>query len=222
MSDELWDAFISHASEDKNAVARPLFSALTKHGLKVWFDEEEIKLGDSLSKAIDIGLSRSRFGIIIVSEHFLKKKWPEYEYRGLVAKEMIFGKTILPIWHDVDLEKVATFSPTLADKFAIQFHSGKAEDIALKILQSVDPGRYSSLIRRIEYQRFISKAPLEAMELSSVRQAPIIHGPIPDSFAIKVKLIWLTLGSRLIDRQSQNMTVAARATAERKVFAHLS
>ena len=30
------------------------------------------------------------------------------------------------------------------------------------------------------------------------------------------------LGSRLIDRQSQNMTVAARATAERNVFAHLS
>jgi NAD(P)H dehydrogenase (quinone) len=31
-----------------------------------------------------------------------------------------------------------------------------------------------------------------------------------------------TLGSRLIDRQSQNMTVAARATADRKVLAHLS
>ncbi len=31
-----------------------------------------------------------------------------------------------------------------------------------------------------------------------------------------------TLGSRLIDRQSQKMTVAARATAERKVFAHRS
>ncbi len=30
------------------------------------------------------------------------------------------------------------------------------------------------------------------------------------------------LGSRLIDRQSQKMTVAARATAERKVFAHRS
>jgi hypothetical protein len=29
-------------------------------------------------------------------------------------------------------------------------------------------------------------------------------------------------GSRLIDLQSQNMTVAARATAERKVVAHLS
>jgi hypothetical protein len=31
-----------------------------------------------------------------------------------------------------------------------------------------------------------------------------------------------SLGSRLIDRQSQNKTVAASATAERKVFAHLS
>jgi len=31
-----------------------------------------------------------------------------------------------------------------------------------------------------------------------------------------------TLGSRLIDFQSQKMTVAARATAERKVVAHLS
>ena len=31
-----------------------------------------------------------------------------------------------------------------------------------------------------------------------------------------------SLGSRLIDGQSQNMTVAAKATAERKVFAHLS
>jgi hypothetical protein len=32
----------------------------------------------------------------------------------------------------------------------------------------------------------------------------------------------ISLGSRLIDRQSQKMTVAARATAERKVFAHRS
>ena len=30
------------------------------------------------------------------------------------------------------------------------------------------------------------------------------------------------IGSRLIDRQSQKMTLAARATAERKVFAHRS
>lgn len=30
------------------------------------------------------------------------------------------------------------------------------------------------------------------------------------------------LGSGLIDRQSQNMTVAAMATADRKTFGHLS
>jgi hypothetical protein len=35
-------------------------------------------------------------------------------------------------------------------------------------------------------------------------------------------MVPLALGSRLIDRQSQKMTVAASATAERKVFAHRS
>ena len=35
-------------------------------------------------------------------------------------------------------------------------------------------------------------------------------------------LVLAVLGSRLIDLQSQKMTVAARATAERKVFAHRS
>jgi hypothetical protein len=35
-------------------------------------------------------------------------------------------------------------------------------------------------------------------------------------------LLAAALGSRLIDGQSQNKTVAARATAERKTFGHLS
>lgn len=193
MSDQLWDAFISHASEDKDAVARPLFSELSKLGLRIWFDEQEIQIGDSLSRAIDIGLSRSRFGIIIVSEFFLKKNWTEYEYRGLVTKEMLSGKTILPVWHNVDAKRVAEFSPTLADKYALNFLPNSVEDVALKILQSIDPGRHSSLVRRIEYARFLSGANRDIVDISKLKQAPIIHGRVPESFALKVKLIWLVL-----------------------------
>ena len=43
-----WDVFISHASEDKRAVALPLEQALRKIGLKVWLDQHESSLGDSL------------------------------------------------------------------------------------------------------------------------------------------------------------------------------
>ncbi|HYD12150.1 MAG TPA: toll/interleukin-1 receptor domain-containing protein [Allosphingosinicella sp.] len=54
-----WDVFISHASEDKKSVARPLASKLRRLGLTVWLDENELKLGDSLSRKIDEGLTKS-------------------------------------------------------------------------------------------------------------------------------------------------------------------
>lgn len=38
-----YDVFISHASEDKDTVARPLAKALSGTGLSVWFDEFEMK-----------------------------------------------------------------------------------------------------------------------------------------------------------------------------------
>ena len=41
------DVFISHASEDKDEIARPLADELIRRGLKVWFDEYELVLGDS-------------------------------------------------------------------------------------------------------------------------------------------------------------------------------
>ena len=70
-SDE-WDVFISHASEDKNAIARPLAEALKAHGLRVWYDEFSLTVGDSLRKKIDQGLSNSHFGIVILSVRFSK------------------------------------------------------------------------------------------------------------------------------------------------------
>ncbi|MEP7216067.1 MAG: toll/interleukin-1 receptor domain-containing protein [Anaerolineaceae bacterium] len=42
------DVFVSHASEDKDEVARPLARALSDAGLAVWLDEYELTLGDSV------------------------------------------------------------------------------------------------------------------------------------------------------------------------------
>ncbi|WP_348652424.1 toll/interleukin-1 receptor domain-containing protein [Bradyrhizobium sp. Mp27] len=67
MTDYDWDAFISHASEDKDDVARPLANQLAGFGLRVWLDESEIQLGNSLRVKIDAGLVHSRFGIVILS-----------------------------------------------------------------------------------------------------------------------------------------------------------
>src|SRR5579864_5637094 len=74
--DAQWDFFISHASEDKQAIARPLADALLAMGIRVWYDDFSLAVGDSLRESVDRGLSRSRFGIVILSHHFFSKHWP--------------------------------------------------------------------------------------------------------------------------------------------------
>src|SRR5215212_5937898 len=107
-----WDVFISHASEDKKAIARPLAERLEKQNLTVWFDEITLTVGDSVRRSIDSGLARSRFGVVIVSKNFLQKEWAQRELDGLVAREIKEGKIILPVWHGIDAEDVRQYSPT--------------------------------------------------------------------------------------------------------------
>ena len=119
-----WDAFISHASEDKDDFVRLLAKGLEEKGLSVWFDEFELKVGDSLRESIDRGLSRSRFAIVVLSPHFFKKQWPMNELNGLVTRETGDAKVILPVWHKIDAEEVRTFSPVLADRVATSSSKG--------------------------------------------------------------------------------------------------
>lgn len=119
-----WDVFISHASEDKEAFARPLAEGLRKSDLKVWFDEFTLTIGDSLRRSIDRGLAHSRFGVVVISADFLRKEWPQKELDGLVAREINGVKVILPVWHRIDADQVRAYSPTLADRFAASSDKG--------------------------------------------------------------------------------------------------
>lgn len=131
-----WDVFISHASEDKDSHVRDLAKALTSSGLRVWYDEFTLKLGDSLRRSIDRGLAASRFGIVVLSHSFFSKEWPQRELDGLVAKEITSGKVILPVWHNITKEEVASYSPILADRLAVQSDKGIAHVVA-QILAAV-------------------------------------------------------------------------------------
>jgi hypothetical protein len=114
-----YDAFISYASDDRDAIARPLAGHLTALGYRIWFDEFTLTIGDSLRRSIDCGLASSRFGIVILSPHFFAKNWTSYELDGLTTRENAAGtKVILPIWHHVSRDDVAKHSLTLADRIA--------------------------------------------------------------------------------------------------------
>lgn len=129
-----YDVFISHASEDKDSFARPFAEHLKSLGVNVWYDEFSLKWGDSLRKKIDKGLASSKFGIVVISRDFIQKDWTEYEFNGLVAKEINGSGRILPIWHNITKSEVINFSPSLADKMALSTANNTVEEIAEKLL----------------------------------------------------------------------------------------
>jgi hypothetical protein len=131
-----WDVFISHASEDKDEIARPLAEALRAKGLRVWYDDFSLQLGDSLRQSIDRGLGRSLFGVVILSPRFFEKHWPQQELNGLVTREVNATKVILPVWHGVTFDDVRRYSMTLADRLAVQTSKGLAV-VVEKIMTAV-------------------------------------------------------------------------------------
>lgn len=132
-----YDVFISHASEDKDEVVRPLANALKLEGLKVWYDEFELKIGDSLRRKIDKGLANSKFGIVVLSTSFIKKGWTNYELDGIITKSVSGEQIVLPIWHNITKKEVLDFSPSLADKVARNTSSYTVEEIATEIAEVI-------------------------------------------------------------------------------------
>jgi hypothetical protein len=121
------DLFISHASEEKERFVRPLVAELEKRGLRVWFDEAELRVGDSLTRKIDDGLNRSRFGVVILSTAFFAKEWPRAELDALANRQFTTGDVvILPIWLGVTAADVRAYSPLLGALFALN----ASEDVA--------------------------------------------------------------------------------------------
>ena len=132
-----YDVFISHASEDKDSVVRPLALALKEKGVNVWYDEFELKIGDSLRRKIDQGLSKSKFGIVVISRSFIKKGWTNYELDGLMTKAISGQQILLPIWHDITKQEVIDYSPSLADKVARNTSQETVEEIASEVAELI-------------------------------------------------------------------------------------
>jgi hypothetical protein len=133
-----YDFFISHASEDKEDFVRSLAVKLNEQGLRIWYDEFELKVGDSLRRSIDKGLRNSRYGIVVLSTSFFNKNWPQYELDGLVTKEMNGIKVILPIWHKVSKNEVMKYSPSLADKVALNSSVLSIDEIVAELKELIE------------------------------------------------------------------------------------
>jgi TIR domain len=166
----LWDVFISHASEDKEEVARPLATLLQDKGLRVWLDEQQIVLGDSLSQSIGDALVFSRFGALILSPTFFDKDYPQQEKQALLARQRARGRFILPILHKIDRDTLLDREPLLADYLSVSTGEGLsrvADEIHRAVVglprdqTTTDAIRY---FEQFDFPQDLTTAALEAIE----------------------------------------------------------
>ena len=137
-SNEEYDVFVSHAWEDKEGFVDEFVAELEKLDIKVWYDKQRIKWGDSMRARIDDGLKKSKFGIAVISPDYIAegKYWTKAELDGLFQLESVNGKMLLPIWHNITKQQVMNYSPIIASKLAMTTASMTAEEIA-KEMQSL-------------------------------------------------------------------------------------
>ena len=191
MADFDWDIFISHASEDKEGFVRPIAQLLDGIGVRVWYDEFTLEVGDSLSRSIDKGLSRSRYGAVVISRAFLRKQWPELELRGLVARAVATEKkVILPIWYGVTRNDVLAYSPPLADLRALDGTRLSVNASAFRDLKATrrlsndeQRGLFSALLglsMGLDADSILSRNPSVTAELL-LAAAEAVRDVIPDS-----------------------------------------
>jgi len=114
---------------------------LIAQGLKVWYDEFTLRIGDSLRQKIDRGLATSRVGLVVLSPSFIAKGWTNYELDGIVTRTVSGEQILLPIWHDITKQQVIDFSPSLADKVARSTATHTVDEIAVEIKELIDSRR---------------------------------------------------------------------------------
>lgn len=73
-----FDVFLSHSTKDKDTV-REVAQRLQTDGLRVWFDEWEIKVGDSIPAKIGEGLEHSRVLVLCMSANAFGSDWARLE-----------------------------------------------------------------------------------------------------------------------------------------------
>lgn len=143
-----YDIFISHASEDKDSLVRPLATVLERLSVRVWYDEFSLQLGDSLIASIDKGLQESRFGLVVLSKSFLGKNWTEYELRSLMTRQIDGERVILPLWYGVTKEDVKNHSLYLADIKAVTITRDNYNAVIALILKVVRPDIWQEMRMR--------------------------------------------------------------------------
>ncbi len=150
--------FLSHNYKDK-AFARKLAAMLSENGVKVWIDEAELKVGDSLTQKIGSAIESTDFLAVVLSHSSVNSPWVQKELALAMQKELAERRvTVLPI-----LKEACEIPPFLKDKLYADF---------------TDPTSFETSVGRLLHALGVEKPTYEKLiEKAHVQPAPVEPAP---------------------------------------------
>lgn len=129
-----YDAFISHAVEDKIGVANELCDRLKSEGLKIWYSGSELTIGGDIQDSILKGLAASRYGVIIFSPSYISKT---YTLRELLLFQDRDDDIILPVLYQITIGDLATRIPDVVGRLALTIEPGNMDHVVKSIVEKI-------------------------------------------------------------------------------------
>ncbi len=133
---DLRDVFLCHAWDDRLNAAKELHDLLERSGVRVWFSEKDIGLGEPFMRSIDKGLANSRVGIVLVTPAMLKT----LPKGGVADKELstlLAGQRLVPIVHQTTYDALREVSPLLASRNGLSTAEDTMAMVAAKLAELV-------------------------------------------------------------------------------------
>lgn len=133
---DLRDVFLCHAWDDRKGAAQELYDLLEARGVRVWFSEKDIGLGDPFMRAIDKGLANSRVGIVLVTPAMLRN----LPRGGVADKELstlLQSERLVPIVHETTYDALRDVSPMLASRNGLNTLDDSMAEVAAKLAELV-------------------------------------------------------------------------------------
>jgi hypothetical protein len=90
--------FISHSTKDREFVRKLVADLICFGGVKIWYSEWELRVGDSLRQKIEDGISQSNLLVIVLSPNSVKSSWVNQELSAAFVRELARQEVfILPV-----------------------------------------------------------------------------------------------------------------------------
>lgn len=197
MEDKKYDLFISHASEDKDEIVRPMATILERLSVRVWYDEFSLQLGDSLTASIDKGLRQSRYGLLVLSKAFIGKNWPDFEYRSLLTRQIDGESVILPLWYGVTKEEVKAYSLFLTDIKGLAVSRDNMNVVIPAIVKVVRPDIWLEVRMRSVLRKAVDEGTPKAVERSDIKPQTERQSKLTKQQLIRSKAVYYGIGMHL-------------------------